>query len=249
MVVPSPRIDYDGRRLVDDHGTHDPRRIVVHDTESHDAKGIRDLAGIATYWNGVSWGPGAHVGVDAEGFSARYVDDRHVAYHVQGRNTGSLGIEIIGFARWSPTLWLLRPKQLEEVAQWLAHWSTLHGIPLARSTEHGVSTHNEQSRRYGGSHWDPGRFPVDRVLARARDLVEARRRPREKTKTYAEPPFYLWLRWDLGEGEFKDDPHNLRRRPGVARGVPERIPDSWWKRREKFLADRKAARERDLATD
>lgn len=247
-MVPAPRIDYDGRRLVDAHGTHDPVRIVLHDTESHDARGIRDLAGIATYWNGVSWGPGAHVGVDGEGFSARYVDDRQIAYHVANRNTGSLGIEIIGFARWAPSLWLLRPKQLDEVAQWLAHLSTLHGIPLTRSTERGVSTHNEQSKRYGGTHWDPGRFPVDLVIARARALVAESRKPRQKAKTYTEPPFYLWLRWDLGEGEFKGDPHNLRRRPSVERGVPVRIPDAWWTRREKFLESRKAAAEHDLAT-
>lgn len=48
-------------------------------------------------------------------------------------------------------------------------------------------------------------------------------------------PFWEWLRWNLGEGEFhghKQDPHL---RPALA---PKRIPQTWWRRRERFLKKR-----------
>jgi hypothetical protein len=237
--VPEPRVDYDGRPLVASHGPHKPVRIHLHDTESHDAAGIRDLAGIAAYWHGVSWGPGAHVGVDAEGLSARYVNDGEVAYHTARRNTGALGIEIVGFASFLPSVWLARPAQLETVAQWLAHWSSAWRIPLSRSTEFGVSTHAEQSRKYGGDHYDPGRFfPVDKLIARAWAIVQGAK-PKPPPSSYRELEFWLWLRWYLGEGEFRSSgPHNMTVRP---QALPERIPRSWWRRSEAFVARRAKA--------
>lgn len=234
-TVPAPEVAYDGRDLVASHGTHEPVRIVLHDTEGHDVAGTRDLAGVAAFWHGQGLGYGAHLGVDAEGLTGRYVDDREIAWHVARRNTGSLGIEQIGFAWFPLPTWLGRKDQLETVSQWLAHWSAKYGIPLRVDVEHGVSTHAMQSKTFGGTHTDPGRFyPLDRVIDRA---VEIRQHP-EPVK----PPkdlFWLWLRWWLGEGEFRDQPrHDPRRRPAE---LPEKVPAAWWERAERFVAARERA--------
>lgn len=241
----APRVDYDGRRLVAGHGFHVPHRICLHDTESHDARGIRDLAGIATYWHGVPWGPGAHYGVDGEGYIARYLDDNEIGYHVQGRNTGSLGIEIVGFARWAPSIWLLRRAQREDVARLLAWLCERWEIPLRLHPEHGITTHAIQSRLYGGTHWDPGRYPVEQTIARAREISRTSPPARPK-RPYTEADYWPWLRWTLAEGEYaghkQADP---LLRPAQ---LPERIPPTWLARRKRFLKRRAAARERDLAT-
>lgn len=47
--------------------------------------------------------------------------------------------------------------------------------------------------------------------------------------------FWAWLRWRLGEGEFKPyGPASPRHRPNV----PARIPSAWWQRLKGFLAAR-----------
>lgn len=238
----APRIDYDGRSLVQGHGRHRPVRIILHDTESHDAKGIRDLSGIALFWSRISWGPGAHVGNDSEGYSARYVDDEEIAYHVQNRNTGSLGIEQVGFAKWSLRRWLGRKAQLEETSQWLAHWSAKHDIPLKLDVQHGVSTHQMQSKRFGGSHWDPGfGYPLAKVIGEAREMRDGGRQAPPKPRR--QPDLYwVWLAWKLGEGAFKGaGPSNRSVRPAF---LPAKVPDQWWERAEKFLTNRMRAERR-----
>lgn len=52
-----------------------------------------------------------------------------------------------------------------------------------------------------------------------------------------EPPeealYWLWLRWRLGEGEFrKHGPHNPAKRPKV---LPRKVPRAWWERATAFL--------------
>src|SRR5262245_9285560 len=113
-TVPAPRVDYNGEALVASHGAHKPVRIVLHDTEGHDVGGIADLEGLATFWHSQGRGFGSHIATDAEGFSGRYCNDRQIAYHVAKRNTGSLGIEQIGFASFTTAEWMKRPKQLDE---------------------------------------------------------------------------------------------------------------------------------------
>lgn len=232
----APRVEYDGRQLVRTHGVHIPTRIVLHSTESHDAKGIRDLAGIALFWFGVSWGPGAHVGVDAEGYSALYADDIAVTYHVLNRNTKSLGLEQIGFARFTLPMWRARRSQLDEVSHWLAYWSAKHDIPLKIDVEHGVSTHQMQSKKFGGSHWDPGfGYPLGTVIGHAREIRDAAQPAKPKPKREPDP-FWTWLAWKLGEGDFlKFGPSNRSYRP---KSAPERVPDEWWTRWERFMANR-----------
>jgi hypothetical protein len=48
--------------------------------------------------------------------------------------------------------------------------------------------------------------------------------------------FWRWLAWNLGEGAYKDvGPRHLPSRPKV----PAKVPEPWWRRREKFLEARK----------
>jgi lysozyme len=46
--------------------------------------------------------------------------------------------------------------------------------------------------------------------------------------------FWLWLRWRLGEGEFKGHGND----PSVRPDIPERVPLSWWTGLKSFLAAR-----------
>ena len=49
-------------------------------------------------------------------------------------------------------------------------------------------------------------------------------------------PFWEWLRWRLGEGEFKGHGFDPAYRPTTA---PATIPKTWWTRAQKFIAARK----------
>jgi hypothetical protein len=77
-----------------------------------------------------------------------------------------------------------------------------------------------------------------RQLRGFRPLTDVEKRiAREPTsKPPDEALYWLWLRWDLGEGEFKDTTgHFLPRRP---KALPERIPAQWKARRDAFVAAR-----------
>lgn len=174
--VREPRIDYDGRALVDSHGPHKPVRIVIHDTEGLDAPGIRDLVGLAEFFKRQGRGYGYHVAVDADGNSSRMVDDREIGWHLGGGNTGSLGVSMIAQARFTRPFWFTRPRQLHKVARWLAWWSLEHDIPLVKAKPRegdpgiGVLTHGQWSAASSKSdHTDPGAgFPFFYVLFWAR---------------------------------------------------------------------------------
>jgi hypothetical protein len=50
-------------------------------------------------------------------------------------------------------------------------------------------------------------------------------------------PFWAWLRWYLGEGEFKGHQREKALRP---KDAPRTVPIAWWMRERKFLERRKA---------
>jgi hypothetical protein len=52
-------------------------------------------------------------------------------------------------------------------------------------------------------------------------------------------PFWAWLRWYLGEGEFKGHKREKALRPDDAPAV---IPPTWWMRERRFLARRNGAK-------
>lgn len=161
------------RYPVSTHGTHVPRRIILHDTESHDHKGISDIMGIAAFWKHQDRGLGSQFIVDSEGIIGQGAWGGSICYHTANHNTGSIGIEQIGFARWSGAAWMDRRKQLNEVAHLVAYLSDYWDIPLLHSTDHGVCMH----RDFKGDHTDPGvgyakvAFPY--VLRRARQIKRA----------------------------------------------------------------------------
>lgn len=166
--VRRPRVDLDARGRIATHGWQTPRRVVLHDTESHDAAGIRDLGGICGFWQRQGRGYGAHVIVDKDANSALCAEANQICWHVANRNTHAVGIEIVGFASFSPNFWFLRPRQLHKVARWLAFYNHQYGIPLVADPERGITTHRQQSKLYGGDHYDPGIFfPFNYVLKQA----------------------------------------------------------------------------------
>lgn len=169
MKVHRPTVNFEGYHLVESHGPHAPLRIILHDTESHDSRGIRDIEGVCNYWHSQGLGYGSHILVDSDGLTGMAVAPSFVAWHTARRNTGSLGIEQIGFARFSNALWWTRQAQLHKVAKWCAWWSKTYDIPLQVDIEHGISTHAMQSRAFGGDHYDPGKgYPLGYLIRLAR---------------------------------------------------------------------------------
>jgi N-acetyl-anhydromuramyl-L-alanine amidase AmpD len=152
------------------HGTHNPRRIILHTTESNDLKGVADMTGVVGFWRRQGLGYGAHLIIDGEGQTCRCAAGGNIVWATGGANTGSLQIEMVGKAAWSKRFWLLRRrKQLNEVARWLAYWSQHWDIPLCYSTEHGVARHLDFP---AGGHHDPGKdFPLGYVISRARQVL------------------------------------------------------------------------------
>jgi hypothetical protein len=119
------------RRLVRNcssrHGAS-PLLIVVHDTEGANLPGLRDLQGLADWFDNPAAQASSHVATDADGNSARFVRDEDKAWHVAFYNPVSLGIEQVGFA--SQKTWTLAEQA--ETARWIAYWSKLHGIPIRK---------------------------------------------------------------------------------------------------------------------
>jgi hypothetical protein len=134
--------------------------IVVHDTEGANIHGIADLQGLGNFFNNPAVEASSHVATDADGTSARFVDDTHKAWHVAAFNSIALGIEQIGFA--SQGSW--PDAQLRETARWIAYWSHRWKIPLTFSTSHGVCRHSDLGVAGGGHHDPGGNFPFQHTL-------------------------------------------------------------------------------------
>lgn len=158
------------------HGAMTPVRVVLHDTESHDEKGINDISGVVNFWLRGPDKLGAHFIVDSEGNIGQCGEPTELMFHTLDANTGSVGIEQIGFASFTKQAWASRPDQLMKVAKLLAWLNAEYGIPLRHSTVNGVSTHADQTiaHHVAGGHTDPGKnYPFDEVLAIAKGFKEA----------------------------------------------------------------------------
>ncbi len=145
-----------------------PKIIVLHSTESHNRPGVQDLQAIVSWFDNPKSQASSHVIVDGEGISARCVPDHMKAWTQASYNPQALSIEQIGFAAqssWSEPL-------LRKTAKYIAYWSVEHGIPIERSTSHGVCMHSELGAA-GGGHHDPGQgFPMGEVLSMARSYAK-----------------------------------------------------------------------------
>lgn len=147
------------------------RLVVLHATASHNKKGLADLKAIGAWFQNPVAGVSAHVCVDNEGNSARYVKDGDKAWHCAGYNGVSIGIEQILPGDGSE----ITEHMYRETARWVAYYNKTCGVPIRRGRvlrgrvlRSGVVTH-KQLGSTGGAHNDPGpRYSVRHVLRHAK---------------------------------------------------------------------------------
>lgn len=183
VKIRKPHISYrhDGQT----HGRQVPLRVVLHDTESHDAAGISDIASVYGFWDRQGLGYGAHFVVDGTGNIGQGGRCRDMMWHVGGFNTNAVGIEQIGFASFTRLIWSRqRRKQLRSVAKLLAFMHHAFGIPLEvgkidpsnPSASRGIFTHAMVSKAglpNSSGHTDPGKgYPLYLVVMIARRYVK-----------------------------------------------------------------------------
>jgi N-acetylmuramoyl-L-alanine amidase len=72
--------------------------VVIHCTELPDLATAREYGERGVYANGT--GNSGHYYIDRDGTIVRYVPANRIAHHVRGRNTRSLGIELVNTGRW-----------------------------------------------------------------------------------------------------------------------------------------------------
>jgi N-acetyl-anhydromuramyl-L-alanine amidase AmpD len=150
------------------HGPQIPVRVVIHDTECGDLAGTAEIHGIAAYWQRQGQGLGAHYIIDGDGNIGQGASPRQVTWAVRGHNTGSIHIELTGFARWTRRRWLKRAKQIRSTVHLVAYLSGEYNIELHHSTAKGLCMH----RDFHGDHTDPGAgFPFPLVLRWAQKRV------------------------------------------------------------------------------
>ena len=163
-------------------GPQTVERVILHDTESPDAKlGWSDCTGVVNYWRDNpeqgdhgTYYLAAHFVVNKRGYSVAVDTPETLLYHCQGANTGSIGIEQIGYARFTREQWMARPGQLRKVAKFLAWSHKAYGVPMVVSVTRGVSTHKMQTdfHHIPGGHTDPGAgYPLQYVVDLAQRFV------------------------------------------------------------------------------
>lgn len=149
------------------------RLIVMHSTEGANVPGLGDLVGLGGWFANPAAQASSHVGVDAEGNSARFVRDQAKAWTQAYWNPWSLSVECVG--RAAQTSWT--EAQEREVARWVAYWSERHRVPIQKAKvdlargvilRPGVIRHSELGQ-LGGGHHDPGKgFDLAHVLSLAK---------------------------------------------------------------------------------
>lgn len=157
--------------------------IVLHSTESSQIMhSISDIKGITDFLCRSSVQASAHVVTDGDGKSGRICRDSLKAWHVGNDNPYSLGIEQVGRAAQGRHAWGELGKELEETARWIALMSIVHRIPIQKAAlttggsviRRGVTTHDYCSHHGAGTdHWDPGDYPIGKVLYLARGFKAA----------------------------------------------------------------------------
>lgn len=152
------------------------RWIVIHSTEGGTARSV------ATYFAQTDRAASAHLVVD-DHECLRLLADAVVAYHAPPLNEESIGVEIVGYARWGRLRWLASRQRLRRAAWRVASLCRRHHIPPRWvdasglvSGEPGITTHAEVSRAWHRStHWDPGPgFPRRRFMRYVRAALTLR---------------------------------------------------------------------------
>lgn len=169
--VRRPRVDLDARGVIATHGIMHPERGDWHSTESGDAAGIRDLEGIVNFWSEQNLGYGSHIIIDKEGNSALCADLNQITWHTENRNTGMIGIELVGRAAFTGAAWWTRRAQLDKLARWIAYINKEWHVPICFDVNAGWSGHVDQTKAFHlpSGHTDPGKFfPKGYVLRLAK---------------------------------------------------------------------------------
>ncbi len=178
-----PYVNVNMAGWMEHHGLRTKRKLIFHETISHDRNGLSDITSVGRYIGKVGYG--VHVIVDQEGKSGYAPPERAVYYQAKPDSSQSIGIELVSFipalniSRWGRIkIWLSRERQLHKAARWAAYFSSEHPIPLVYSTGKaaGITSHWNISEAYhvAGGHWDckpkheGGHFPIKRVIKLAR---------------------------------------------------------------------------------
>lgn len=157
---------------------HPPRLLVVHSFEGNPAI---TAAAMADYQSGRL--PHQRTGsytvvIDGSGTSCRENDNEYIPWAAgwTGNRIG-LHVSLAGRAAFTTAEWLARPRQLEELARWLAWEARANAIPLQPvpihdipGTGRGVCSHADIARAFPAEtdHTDPGpNFPWAHVLTLA----------------------------------------------------------------------------------
>ena len=144
-----------------------------------DKPGLKDLKRLGAWFANPDSAVSSHVANDEQGHDARYVKDGRKAWSEVAFNSVGLSIEQIGTDEYSRGTWLnQRAAQLQNTAEWIAHWHRRWGIPISRAkvsgstvVRPGVTTHAALGSA-GGGHDDPGPgYPFGHVLVLARSLA------------------------------------------------------------------------------
>lgn len=143
-------------------GTHTPRVIVLHTTES-DGDGKKYLHGLFAFVDREQLR--VHSCTTRDGAIGYMLDAQY-----KGRgappNTGKIHIEQGGRAAFTRAQWMKRDKQLHATARLIAWYSYRWNIPITHSTTYGVCQHSDLPQ--GGHHDCGAGYPYGYVLQLAR---------------------------------------------------------------------------------
>lgn len=144
----------------------------------HTAEGATTIESLGNYFASSTAGVSSHVGIDDKlGVIGEYVKRNDKAWTASNANPVAVQAELCAFAKWSAAEWNKHPNMLENTARWLAEEARAFGIPLtklnasqAQGSGRGVCQHADLGS-WGGGHWDcGGSFPIDKVIARAKEV-------------------------------------------------------------------------------
>lgn len=189
---PKLKVDYDIGPLMHhhEHGEHKKIGIVLHETVSRNAPGLKDIRAVADFLGLGKDGYAIHGINDAEGLLAHtkgYGED--IYWHCAGghANTNFMGLEQVGRIMLDYTdrtsrirAWLHLEAQLNSTAKYIACCARGHGWPIVDNhgdtSKPGVTTHYEVSKfnKVPGAHTDcwpshlGGYYPKRLVLTLAK---------------------------------------------------------------------------------
>ena len=144
----------------------------------HTAEGATTIESLGSFFGNSSSQVSSHTGIDdTPGVIGEYVKRDGKAWTAMNANPVAIQTELCAFAKWSSAEWQKHPDMLENAARWVAEEAKFFGIPITRlspaqaqGSGRGVCQHSDLGA-WGGSHWDcGGSFPIDSVIARAKEL-------------------------------------------------------------------------------